>query len=140
MLFSFLNQSEPALTLGFEALTAVDGPISTGLEGHLGLAAAAVTDDGVHLPGSTTVAVLGTTGSAACRAAARLILEALLSEELLLAGRENEFVAAVTAGQGLVFVHGTNLLKICCLPAPLVMNRAPFQTMVMSNNHGGNEP
>ena len=33
-----------------------------------------------------------------------------------------------------------NLLKKCCLPAPLVMNRAPFQTMVMRNNHGGNEP
>ena len=139
MLF-LLIQSEPVLALRFEALTAVDGTISTGLERNLGLAAAAVADHGVHLAGGTAIAVLGTTGSAAGRAAARLILEALLSEELLLAGRENEFVAAVTAGQGLVFVHGTNLLKICCLPAPLVMNRAPFQTMVMSNNHGGNEP
>jgi hypothetical protein len=102
-----LIQSEPALTLGFEALTAVDGPISTGLEGHLRLATATVTNDGEHLPGGTTVAILGAARSTAGRATARLILEALLSEELLLAGRENEFVAAVTAGQGFVFVHGS---------------------------------
>ena len=103
---STLPELKPALTLRFEALTAVDGAISAGLERHLSLAAATVADDGVHLPGSTTVAALGTTGSTAGRAAARLILEALLSEELLLAGRKNEFVAAVTAGQGLVLVHG----------------------------------
>ena len=106
MLFSSL-ESEPALTLCFEALAAIDGTISAGLEGHLGLTAAAVADHGEHLPGGTAVAVLGTTCSAASRSAARLILEALLSKELLLAGRENEFVAAVTAGQGFVFVHGS---------------------------------
>jgi hypothetical protein len=106
MLF-LLIQSEPVLALRFEALTAVDGTISAGLERYLGLTAAAVTDHGEHLPGGTTVAVLSTAGSAAGRAAARLVLEALLSKELLLAGRENEFVAAVTAGQGFVFVHGS---------------------------------
>lgn len=98
--------SEPGLTLSFEALTAIHGTISAGLERNLGLAAASVTDHGVHLAGSTAVAILRTTGSAAGGAAAGLILEALLREKFLFAGRENEFVAALTAGQGLVFVHG----------------------------------
>ena len=98
--------SVPGLTLCFEALSAVNGTISAGLERNLGFAAAAVTDHSVHLAGSTTVAVLGTTGSAAGGAAAGLILEALLREKFLFAGRENKFVAALTAGQGLVLVHG----------------------------------
>ena len=99
-------ESEPGLALCFEALTAVHGTISAGLERNLGLAAAAVADHGIHLAGSTAVAVLGTARSAAGRAAAGLILEALLSEEFLFIRRENEFVAAFTAGQGFVFVHG----------------------------------
>jgi hypothetical protein len=99
-------QSEPSLALSVEALTAVNGTISAGLEGNLGLAAAAVADHGEHLAGGTAVAVLGPTGSAAGGAAAGLILEALLREEFLFAGRENEFVAAITAGQGFVLVHG----------------------------------
>ena len=98
--------SEPGLALCFEALTAVHGTISAGLERNLGLAAAAIADHSVHLAGSTTVAVLGTTGSAAGGAAAGLILEALLREKFLLTRRENEFVAALTAGQSFVFVHG----------------------------------
>ena len=98
--------SEPGLTLSFKALTAIHGTISAGLERNLGLAAASVTDHGVHLAGSTAVAILRTTGSAAGGAAAGLILEALLREKFLFAGRENKFVAALTAGQGLVLVHG----------------------------------
>ena len=99
-------QSEPSLALSVEALTAVNGTISAGLEGNLGLAAAAVADHGEHLAGGTAVAVLGTARSTASRAAAGLILEALLRKEFLFAGRENELVAALTAGQGLVLVHG----------------------------------
>ena len=41
MLFASL-ESEPALTLCLEALAAIDGTISAGLEGHLRFAAAAV--------------------------------------------------------------------------------------------------
>ena len=133
-------KSEPVLALSLEAVTAVHRTVSAGLEGHLGLAAAAVADHGIHLAGSSAVAVLGTARSAAGRAAAGLILEALLREKFLLTGRENEFVAAVPAGQSLVFVHGSDPPQNDVLPAPLVMNRAPFQTMVMRNNHGGNEP
>ena len=104
--FFCLIESETGLLLSGIALTAVDGTISTGLERNLGLAAAAVTDHCEHLAGSTTVSVLSTAGSTAGRAAAGLILETLLREEFLFAGRENEFVAAITAGQGLVLVHG----------------------------------
>ena len=86
------DESEPVLTLCFEAVTAVHGTISAGLEGNLGFAAAAVADHGEHLPGSTAIAVLGPTGSAAGRAAGGLVLEALLGKEFLLTGRENEFV------------------------------------------------
>ena len=98
--------SESGLTMGFEALTAVHRAVSSGLEGNLGFASAAIADHGEHLPGSSSVTVLRTTGSTAGRAAAGLVLEALLREKFLFAGRENEFVAALTAGQGLVFVHG----------------------------------
>ena len=101
------DESEPVLTLCFEAVTAVHGTISAGLEGNLGFAAAAVADHGEHLPGSTAIAVLGPTGSAAGRAAGGLVLEALLSEEFLLRGGENELVVAIAAYQGLVFVHGS---------------------------------
>ena len=95
------------LTLGLEALAAVHGTIATGLEGHLGGAAAAVADHFVHLTGAIVVAaVLGTTGSAASGAAGGLILEALLGEESLLGSGEVELGAAVTAGQGLILVHG----------------------------------
>ena len=98
--------SEPGLTLRFEALTAVHGTISAGLERNLGFAAATVTDHSVHLAGSTAIAVLCTAGSTAGRAPAGLVLKAFLRKKFLFAGRENEFVAAFTAGQGLVFVHG----------------------------------
>ena len=101
------NQSETILTLGFKAITAVNRTIAAGLERNLGFAAAAVADDRVHLARSTTVTILGTAGSTTGRTTAGLILEALLREKFLFAGRENEFVAAVTAGQGFVFVHGS---------------------------------
>ena len=103
----FSVRSEPVLTLGFKAVAAVHGTISAGLERNLGLTTAAIADHSEHLPGSATVAILGTTGGTARRAAAGLVLKALLSKEFLLAGRENELVTAVTAGQSLVFVHGS---------------------------------
>ena len=100
------DESELSLTLGFEALTAVYRPISARLEGNLSFAAAAIAGNGIHLTRSTIAAILGATGSTASRAAAGLVLEAFLCEKFLFAGRENKFGAAVTAGQGLVLVHG----------------------------------
>ena len=120
--------SVPGLTLCFEALTAVNGTISAGLERNLGFAAAAVTDHSVHLAGSTTVAVLGTTGSAAGGAAAGLILEALLREKVRWQRKQ---IRCRTHGRsGSCPRTWINPPKICCLPAPLVMYCAPFQTMV----------
>ena len=100
------DESEPVLTLCFEAVTAVNRTVSAGLERNLGLASAAVANHGEHGPRRAAVAVLCTTCSAAGRAAGRLILETLLGEKFLLARRENEFVSAVTASKSLVFVHG----------------------------------
>ena len=94
--------------LSLEASAAVHGAISAGLEGHLGGAAAAIADHFVHLTRSAVAAVLSTTSSTASGAAAGLILEALLGEESLLGSGEHEFVAAVTAGQGLILVHSGN--------------------------------
>ena len=96
---------ETGFLLSCEALAAVYRTISTGLEGDLGLPAAAVADHGEHLARSTAVL-----GSALCgtalRAAAGLVLEALLGEESLFGGREYEFPATVTTSQGFILVHG----------------------------------
>ena len=87
-----------ALTVGFEALTAVDRTVTAGLERNLGGLAAAVADHIIHLTlAATVVAVLGTTRGAAGGAAAGLVLEALVSIELLLRSGENELGAALTA-------------------------------------------
>ena len=103
----FLFKSEPILTLRFEAIAAVYGTISAGLERNLGLASAAITDHSEHLPGSAAVAVLSFTGVTAGLAPTGFILEALFGVEFLFAGRENKFVATITAGQSFVFVHGS---------------------------------
>ena len=108
--------SEPILTLCFEAVTAVYRPISAGLERNLGFASAAVADHGEHLPGSTAVAVLGLAGVTAGLAPTGLVLEALLGVEFLFTGREDKFVSAVTAGQSLVFVHGSYPPKYVVYP------------------------
>ena len=112
------DESEPVLTLCFEAVTAVHGTISAGLERNLSLTSAAIADDRVHLPGSTAITVLCATRGTAGRAAAGLILETFLSEKFLFAGRKNEFVAAIPAGQGFVFVHG------CIPPKKMLCTRA----------------
>ena len=90
------------LVLFGEALTAINGPVSTWLEGHLGGAAAAVADHFVHLALATVVVAAV---SAAGGAAAGLVLEALFRIERLLRSRENEFGAALAASEGFVGVH-----------------------------------
>ena len=89
-----------------EAVAAVDGLVATRLEGNLGLLAAVRADGGEHFTLRAGVAVGGAERSAALRATARLVLEALLGVELLFGSRENEFGAAFTAGQRLVLIHG----------------------------------
>ena len=99
--------------VGLIALAAVNGTVASGLEGHLGGLAAAITDHVVHgtvSAGSATV--LLTASLTAGGAAAGFILEALIGVELLLAGGEDEFVAALTALEGLVFEHYDILLVI----------------------------
>ena len=92
--------------VGLEALAAEYGAIASGLEGHLSGLAAAITNHVVHRTiGTAGGAILLTAGGAARGATAGLILEALVGVELLLAGGEDEFVAALTALEGLVFEH-----------------------------------
>ena len=77
-----------------EALAAEHGTVGLGLEGNLGLAAATGAGSGEELtggPGSVLASI--TAGLAALG----LVLEATLSVEFLLAGGENEFVAALFA-------------------------------------------
>ena len=77
-----------------EALAAVNGAIGLGLEGNLGIAAASSTGSGEVLTRTAGSSLAGVT---AALAALGLVLEAALSVELLLAGGENEFVAALFA-------------------------------------------
>ena len=96
------------LTVRFEAVTAVYGTIAAGLEGNLGVAAATNAHNVKHLTlGAVYVLIVLLTASrAASGATAGLILEALVGEELLLGSGEHELIAASTAYQSLVFVHG----------------------------------
>ena len=77
-----------------EALAAENGTIGLGLEGHLGLTAAASAGSGEELTGATGVVLASVTAGLA---ALGLILEAALCVELLLTGSEHEFLAAVLA-------------------------------------------
>ena len=96
-----------ALALCLEAGAAVNRTITAGLERNLGVLAAAVANHIIHLTLATVgAAICLTTGSTACRATAGLVLETLVSIELLLGSGENEFCAALTANQSLVFEHG----------------------------------
>ena len=86
----------------FEALAAVNGSVAAGLESELSLATAlAASSDKVLALASLSILSL----IAACLAALRLILEALFSIELLLARREDEFLAAISACEGYVLVN-----------------------------------
>ena len=77
-----------------EALAAEHGTVGLGLEGHLGLAAAACAGSSEELTGTTGVVLASITAGLA---ALGLVLEAALCVELLLTGSENEFVAALFA-------------------------------------------
>ena len=106
--FSFSLEALLGL-VGLEALAAEYGAIASGLEGHLSGLAAAITNHVVHRTiGTAGGAILLTAGGAARGATAGLILEALVGVELLLRSGENEFLAALTANQSLVFKHGYN--------------------------------
>ena len=100
-------RSETGCALLVIAIAAVYRTISAGLERNLGGLSAAIADHIVHNALSIAVLAIGSTaGSTASRAAAGLILEALVSIELLFGSGENELVAALTAGQSLVLIHG----------------------------------
>ena len=77
-----------------EALAAVHGTVSLGLEGNLCLAAAACAGSSEKFTGATCVVLASVTASLA---ALGLILEAALSIEFLLTGGEGEFLAALFA-------------------------------------------
>ena len=77
-----------------EALAAVYGTVGLGLEGNLCLAAATGASSSEELTRATGVVL---TSIAAGLAALGLVLEATLCVEFLLAGGENEFVAALFA-------------------------------------------
>ena len=93
-----------------EAIAAVNRLIATRLERNLSLLAAVSADRGEHLTLRTGGAILSTERSTALRAAARLVLEALLSIERLLRRAEDELLVAITTNEGFVLIH------ICILP------------------------
>lgn len=95
-----------------EAIAAVHGLIAARLEGNLGLLAAVSTDRSEHLALRAGVAILSAERSTALRAAARLVLEALLSIERLLRRAEDELLVAIAANEGFVLIHICILLKI----------------------------
>ena len=94
-----------------EAIAAVDGLVATRLERNLSLLAAVSADRSEHLALRTGGAVLSAERSTALRAAARLVLEALLSIERLLRRAEDELLVAIAANEGFVLIHMCILLK-----------------------------
>ena len=94
-----------------KAIAAVHGLVATGLEGNLGFLAAVGADGREHLALRAGAAVLSAEGGTALRAAAGLVLEALLGVELLLGSREDELLAAIAANEGFVLIHNRILLN-----------------------------
>ena len=94
-----------------EAIAAVHGLIAARLEGNLGLLAAVSADRREHLALRTGIAILRAERGTALRAAARLILEALLRVERLLRRAEDELLVAIAANEGFVLIHIRILLK-----------------------------
>ena len=93
-----------------EAVAAVNGTIIARAEGDLGLHSAGSAGRVVHLPrlgvaAAAASVVLLLAGRPAFGAAARLVGEPFLGEEILLGGGENKLGAAVATGQGLVLIH-----------------------------------
>ena len=126
------NALETILTIRLKAGAAVDRTVSAGLERHLSGLAATIADHVKHLTLATVGTAVGSaTRGAAGGAAAGLILEALVSIELLLRSGEHEFVATIAAYQGLVFEHGKYPPNLCAhtmfkslMPSP-VIGRVP---------------
>ena len=85
-----------------EAIAAVNGAIGLGLEGYAGFLAAASANGGEILAGTSGSVLAGVTAGLA---ALRLILEASLCVELLLASGEHELVTTLFANQRLVLIH-----------------------------------
>ena len=94
-----------------EAIAAVHGLIAARLEGNLGLLAAVSADRSEHLALRTGIAILRTERGTALRAAARLILEALLRVERLLRRAEDELLVAIATNEGFVLIHIRILLN-----------------------------
>ena len=88
-----------------EAIAAVNRLIAARLEGNLGLLAAVGADSGEHLALRTGIAILRAERGTAIRAAARLVLEALLRIERLLRGAEDELLVAIPTNEGFVLIH-----------------------------------
>ena len=95
-----------------EAIAAVHGLVAARLEGNLSLLATVGADRSVHLALRAGIAILSAERRTALRAAARLVLEALLRIESLLGSSKHKFFAAVTASEGFVLIHNCILLKI----------------------------
>ena len=105
---AFVLQLIAILTNLVVALRAVNRTITAGLEGNLGGTAALCAGYVEHLALATglSVVIVVAASCTASGATAGLVLEALVSIELLLGSGENEFCAALTAYQSLVFEHG----------------------------------
>jgi len=94
-----------------EAVVAVDGAITTGLEWHPRFLTAGITHDIVVFPlcprGKSSAP-----GSAALRATTGLVQQPPRLEELLLSGGECKLTTALPAGQGLIrkLHHGLLIL------------------------------
>ena len=106
-----------------KAVTAVNRTITAGLEGNLRGGATFIADYIIHLAFTAVVAAVAVAATirAAAGATAGLILEAFFSVEGLLRTGEEEFGAALAAGQGFVGVHAyMSLLDVCQTDAILV--------------------
>jgi len=95
-----------------EAIAAVNRTVGAGLKGNLALLAALGANGVKHLTfAALTVSILSC--HAAISAALRLVSETFFSVELLLTCSKSEFLSAILADEGLVFVHLVPL-KIYC--------------------------
>lgn len=105
--------------LGLEAVAAVDGAVTAGLEGHLGVLAArsAGHAEKLALGPASSAATVGLAGPAAVGAPTRFVREPLRCMEFLLARGERERRAAVRASDGFVGErHPTTSKQIFRIP------------------------
>lgn len=89
-----------------EAISAIDGAITSGLERHLGSAAAGCANSFVHRAVVGAPVGGGTfAGIAAGLAALGLVGESFFSIEFLLVGRKGELLSAIFADDNFVLIH-----------------------------------